>query len=86
MSAASHSGTWDSCYVASAPTKLAVSLLTFFSADVSVWMWLCDEIAAAYYVTNAALTEWLLNRWVSSYLSLGATRHLEELQFSPLLH
>lgn len=56
MSAASHSGTWDSCYVASAPTKLAVSLLTFFSADVSVWMWLCDEIAAAYYVTNAALT------------------------------
>lgn len=56
MSAASHSGTWDSCYVASAPTKQAVSLLTFFSADVSVWMWLCDEIAAAYYVTNAAIT------------------------------
>lgn len=30
--------------------------LRFFSADVSVWMWLCDEIAAAYYVTNAAIT------------------------------
>lgn len=56
MSVASHSCTWDSCYDASAPTKLAVSLLKVFSADISVWMWLCDEIVEAHYVTNAALT------------------------------